>query len=73
MPSSTSSHMRRAALCAAALACALLGGCAVVALGSAAVGIAATGAGLAVDAAVGTVKMTGRVLGVGGDAKDGNK
>ena len=73
MPRSTSSHLHRAALCAAALACVLLSGCAVVALGSAAVGIAATGAGLAVDAAVGTVKMTGRVLGVGGDAKDANK
>jgi hypothetical protein len=55
--------------CAAAL-CFVLGGCAVVAVTGAVVGVAATGAGLAVDAAVGTVKAVGSVAGAvlpGGD------
>ena len=43
---------------AVALCCAL-SGCAVVTVASTAVGVAATGAGLAVDAAVGTVKLVG--------------
>jgi hypothetical protein len=41
----------------------LLGGCAVVAVTSTAVGVAATGVGLAADAAVGTVKLTGKAVG----------
>jgi hypothetical protein len=41
----------------------VLGGCAVVSVASTAVGVAATGAGLAVDAAVGTVKAVGSVAG----------
>jgi hypothetical protein len=43
---------------AIALSCAL-SGCAVVTVASTVVGVAATGAGLAVDAAVGTVKLVG--------------
>lgn len=46
------------------------GGCAVVSVAGTAVGVAATGAGLAVDAAVGTVKAVGSVAGAampGGD------
>lgn len=38
---------------------ALLPGCAVVTVASTAVGVAATGAGLAVDAAIGTAKAVG--------------
>jgi hypothetical protein len=50
----------------------MLGGCAVVSVGTAAVGIAATGASIAVDAAVGTVKMTGRAVGAAADLVTGN-
>ena len=56
------------------LACALclfLGGCAVITVAGAAVGVAATGASLAVDAGVGAVKLTGKAVGAvlpdGGD------
>ena len=42
---------------------ALCSGCAVVSVASTAVGVAATGAGLAVDATVGTVKAVGSVAG----------
>ena len=45
----------------------LLGGCAVVTVASTAVGVAATGAGLVVDAAVGTVKLTGKAVGAAAD------
>jgi hypothetical protein len=45
----------------------LLSGCAVIAVGSTAVGLAATGAGLVVDAAVGTVKLTGKAVGAAAD------
>ena len=45
----------------------LLGGCAVIAVGSTAVGLAATGVGLVVDAAVGTVKLTGKAVGAAAD------
>jgi hypothetical protein len=41
----------------------LLGGCAVVTVAGAAVGVAATGVGLAVDAGVGAVKLTGKAVG----------
>ena len=53
-----------AMLFAVALAgCLLMSGCAVVTVAGAAVGVAATGAGLAVDAAVGAVKLTGSAVG----------
>jgi hypothetical protein len=56
-------------LCASALAGSLLlTGCAVVTIAGAAVGVAATGAGLAVDAAVGAVKLTGKAVGAAADA-----
>lgn len=48
--------------CAALLGVALCG-CAVVSVASTTVGVAATGAGLAVDAAVGTAKAVGSVAG----------
>jgi hypothetical protein len=44
-----------------------LGGCAVVTVTGAAVGIAATGVGLAVDGAVGAVKLTGHAVGAAVD------
>jgi len=49
----------------------MLSGCAVVTVAGAAVGVVTTGAGLAVDAAVGAVKLTGKAVGAvlpGGDA-----
>jgi len=51
-----------------AIAGSLLGGCAVVTVASTAVGVAATGVGLAVDAGVGAVKLTGRAVGAAADA-----
>lgn len=45
------------------LATAVLSGCAVVSVASTAVGVAATGASLAVDAAVGTAKAVGSAAG----------
>jgi hypothetical protein len=47
----------------AALFCVFLGGCAVITVAGAAVGVAATGVGLAVDAGVGAVKLTGKAVG----------
>ena len=44
------------------VAAALCSGCAVVTVASTAVGVAATGVGLAVDATVGTVKAVGSAL-----------
>ena len=53
-----------------------LGGCTVIAVAGAATSLVVTGAGLAVDAAVGTVKLTGAAVGAaaslvlpGGDDK----
>lgn len=55
------STLRLAALLA--LVTPLLGGCAVAMVAGAAVGVAATGVGLAVDAGVGAVKLTGKAVG----------
>lgn len=68
MSSSTTSPVRRLALAGALALASLLGGCAVISVGSTAVGLAATGAGLVVDAAVGTVKLTGKAVGAAVDA-----
>ncbi|ROR41780.1 hypothetical protein EDC60_2429 [Diaphorobacter nitroreducens] len=48
--------------------CALLSGCTVVAVGSAAVSVTATAVGLAADAAVGTAKVVGKGVGKAYDA-----
>ncbi len=64
----TASNLRSASLCALFLASCLSAGCAVVTIAGAAVGIAATGAGLAVDAAVGAVKLTGKAVGAAATA-----
>ena len=50
-------------LAAMAVGSALLGGCTVITVAGAAVGVAATGVGLAVDAGVGAVKLTGKAVG----------
>jgi hypothetical protein len=64
MSSSTPSLIRVAAIIGAViLAAALSSGCAVVTVAGAAVGVAATGVGLAADAAVGAVKLTGKAVG----------
>ena len=64
MSSSTPSLFRVAAIIGAViLATALSSGCAVVTVAGAAVGVAATGVGLAADAAVGAVKLTGKAVG----------
>jgi hypothetical protein len=68
MYSSTTSPVRGLALAGALALASLLGGCAVISVGSTAVGLAATGAGLVVDAAVGTVKLTGKAVGATVDA-----
>ena len=54
-------YVLRAAV--AGLAAALLSGCTVIAVADTAAGLAISGAGLAVDAAVGTVKLTGKAVG----------
>jgi hypothetical protein len=51
-----------------AVASALLGGCAVVTVAGTAVSIAASGVGLAADAAVGAVRLTGKAVGAAADA-----
>lgn len=73
MHRSTAPPIRRATLFACVVASSLMGGCAVIAVGSAAVGVVTTGAGLVVDAAVGTVKLTGRAIGIGGDNAESGK
>lgn len=45
-----------------------LTGCAVISVAGTAASVAAAGAGLAVDAAVGTVRITGKVVGAAADA-----
>lgn len=57
-----------APLLAAVLACLLLPGCAVVAVASTAVSVGAGVVGLAADAAVGTVRLTGKAVGAAADA-----
>jgi len=55
-------------LVAAVLATSLLGGCTAIVLTGAVVGVAATGVGLAVDAGVGAVKLTGKAVGAAAGA-----
>jgi thiazole synthase ThiGH ThiG subunit len=51
-----------------AFTAAVLSGCAVVAVTTTAVGLAATGVGLAVDAGVGAAKIAGKAIGATVDA-----
>ncbi|HSV83671.1 MAG TPA: hypothetical protein VLK85_31125 [Ramlibacter sp.] len=59
------SLLRASALALAALS---LGGCTVIAIADTAASLAIGGAGLAVDAAVGTVKLTGKAVGAAAGA-----
>jgi hypothetical protein len=59
---------RHAATLCLLLASTALAGCAVITVAGAAAGIAVTGAGLAVDAAVGAVKLTGKAVGAAAGA-----
>lgn len=52
----------------ALLVCLLLPGCAVVTVASTAVSVGAGVVGLAADAAVGTVRLTGKAVGAAADA-----
>lgn len=51
-----------------AILAAALGGCAVVTVAGTAASVAVTAGSLAVDAAVGTVKLTGKAVGAAADA-----
>ena len=53
---------------AAGLACCVLSGCTVIAVGAAAVSVTASAVGLAADAAVGTAKIVGAGVGKAYDA-----
>ena len=66
--STSHSFRRAAAVCLAGLAAGLLGGCAVVNVVGTTASIAATGAGLVVDAAAGTARIAGKAIGAAADA-----
>jgi hypothetical protein len=57
----------RALLFAMTVAATQLSGCAVIAVADTAATLAVMGVGLAADAAVGTVRLTGRVVGAAAD------
>jgi hypothetical protein len=66
--------MRPALLALAALTSVLLSGCAVIAVADTAATIAVKGVGLAADAAIGTVRITGKAVGaVAGAVLPGDK
>jgi len=68
MPLIRSSPCRRVARAFLLAACvAPLGGCAVVAAVDTAAGLAVSGVGLAADAAIGTVRLTGKAVGAVAD------
>ncbi|GAC1605713.1 MAG: hypothetical protein NVS3B2_12430 [Ramlibacter sp.] len=60
--------MRLVALLAVTVAASQLAGCAVIAVADTAATLAVKGVGLAADAAIGTVRITGRVVGATADA-----
>ena len=59
-------RLARALLIGAALA--TLGGCTVLTIAGAAASVAVTGASIAVDAAVGAARLTGKAVGMAADA-----
>ena len=59
--------MRPAAIALIACLSVLLPGCAVIAVADTAATIAVKGVGLAADAAIGTVRLTGRAIGAAAD------
>jgi hypothetical protein len=58
---------RAATACLLAACVAPLGGCAVIAVADTAAGLAVRGAGLAADAAIGTARITGKLIGAAAD------
>jgi hypothetical protein len=54
--------------CLAVALAATLGGCAVVTVAGTAVSVGASAVGLAADAAIGTVRITGKAVGAAADA-----
>ena len=67
MPISQASRRRAAMLASALTMASALGGCAVVSVAGTAASLAASGVGLAADAAIGTVRITGRAIGTAAD------
>ena len=67
MPLSHASRQRAPMLVAALFLAGALGGCAVISIAGTAASLAATGVGLAADAAIGTVRITGRAIGAAAD------
>ncbi|MEZ2296915.1 hypothetical protein [Variovorax sp. RCC_210] len=59
---------RRALLLLSLSLAAALGGCAVVTVAGTAVSVGASAVGLAADAAIGTVRITGKAVGAAADA-----
>jgi hypothetical protein len=59
--------MRWLSVVLACTAIALQSGCAVIAVADTAASLAVKGAGLAADAAIGTVRLTGRAVGAAAD------
>ena len=67
MPRLRAFRHRAAMLIAVGSFASSLGGCAVVAVAGTAASLAVTGVGLAADAAIGTVRLTGRAIGAAAD------
>ena len=59
---------QRAAMVSLLIFASALGGCAVISVAGTAASVAASGVGLAADAAIGTVRITGRAIGAAADA-----
>jgi hypothetical protein len=68
MPVTSCPYLARGVLAALLAASGLLGGCAVVSVVGTAASVAASGVGLAADAAIGTVRLTGKAVGAAADA-----
>lgn len=67
MPLSHAPRQRAAMLVSSLVIASALGGCAVVSVAATAASLAASGVGLAADAAIGTVRITGRAIGAAAD------
>ena len=67
MPLSNAFRRRAAMLVSSLILASALGGCAVISVAGTAASLAATGVGLAADAAIGTVRITGRAIGAAAD------
>ena len=67
MPLSHASRQRAAMMVSSLFLASALGGCAVISIAGTAASLAATGVGLAADAAIGTVRITGRAIGAAAD------